>query len=132
MTVIRILETAVYADDLAAAEAFYVGVIGLTVFSRAEGRHVFFRVGDAMFLVFNPQATMTQVELPAHGTTAAGHAAFAIREADLDAWRQHLVGRGVRIEHEHRWPTGGHSIYFRDPAGNSIELATPKLWQLME
>jgi catechol-2,3-dioxygenase len=36
----------------------------------------------------------------------------------------------VPIEIEITWPGGGHSIYFRDPAGNSIELATAKTWNL--
>jgi hypothetical protein len=26
------------------------------------------------------------------------------------------------------WPNGALSIYFRDPAGNSIELVTPNIW----
>jgi hypothetical protein len=32
------------------------------------------------------------------------------------------------IEKEFGWPRGGRSIYFRDPAGNSVELVTPGLW----
>jgi catechol 2,3-dioxygenase-like lactoylglutathione lyase family enzyme len=27
-----------------------------------------------------------------------------------------------------RWPRGGESIYFRDPDGHLVELATPGLW----
>ena len=27
-----------------------------------------------------------------------------------------------------QWPNGARSIYFRDPAGNSIEIAEPRLW----
>src|SRR5262245_50920711 len=53
-----IVETAVYADDLAAAEAFYGGVLGLPVIGREAGRHVFFRVGDRdVLLIFNPATT---------------------------------------------------------------------------
>ena len=29
---------------------------------------------------------------------------------------------GLAIEHEQRWPFGTHSIYFRDPDNNSVEL----------
>ena len=28
------------------------------------------------------------------------------------------------------WPGGGRSIYFRDPAGNCVELVTPGVWGL--
>jgi catechol 2,3-dioxygenase-like lactoylglutathione lyase family enzyme len=52
----EILEACVYADDLAAAERFYAGVLGMEVIARVEGRHVFFRCGGRVFLVFNPQA----------------------------------------------------------------------------
>jgi catechol 2,3-dioxygenase-like lactoylglutathione lyase family enzyme len=56
--VTAVIETAVYAGDLAAAEAFYSGVLGLPAAGREPGRHVFFRVGDTgMLLVFNPAAT---------------------------------------------------------------------------
>jgi catechol 2,3-dioxygenase-like lactoylglutathione lyase family enzyme len=46
----------------------------------------------------------------------------------MDAWRDHLAARGVDIEAEVQWPRGGHSLYFRDPAGNSLELASPRIW----
>ena len=35
---------------------------------------------------------------------------------------------GVPIEAEIAWPQGGHSLYVRDPASNSVELATPSIW----
>jgi catechol 2,3-dioxygenase-like lactoylglutathione lyase family enzyme len=35
---------------------------------------------------------------------------------------------GVSIEREVDWDEGGRSIYFRDPAGNVVELAPPTLW----
>ena len=28
------------------------------------------------------------------------------------------------------WPRGGASLYLRDPAGNSVELAPGKIWNL--
>jgi catechol 2,3-dioxygenase-like lactoylglutathione lyase family enzyme len=45
-------------------------------------------------------------------------------------WRERLEAHGVAIESVARWPRGGRSIYFRDPAGNSLELATPDLWDV--
>jgi predicted enzyme related to lactoylglutathione lyase len=38
----------------------------------------------------------------------------------------------VAIEKIVDWPGGGRSLYFRDPAGNSLELATPRIWGIGE
>ncbi|MGE0353817.1 MAG: VOC family protein [Gemmatimonadales bacterium] len=131
---LSVLETSIYAGDLEAAERFYREVLGFTVHSRRAGRHVFFRVGGGMFLVFNPESTgMAQAEVggqtaPPHGAAGAGHVAFRIEPSELSGWRQRLARYGVAIEAEVEWPRGGRSIYFRDPAGNSLELAPASIW----
>ncbi len=127
------LETALYAEDLPAAEAFYAGVLGLEVVQRVEGRHVFFRVGAGMLLVFNPAATEVpgqnpRLPVPSHGARGPGHACFAAHRAQIAAWRDRLRAAGVAIEEEFDWPNGARSLYFRDPAGNSLEMAEPWLW----
>jgi catechol 2,3-dioxygenase-like lactoylglutathione lyase family enzyme len=68
--------------------------------------------------------------LPAHGAQGPGHFALGIKASDLDAWRQRLISHGVVIEKEMQWSRGGKSLYFRDPAGNSVELITPGCWGL--
>ena len=133
-----ILETALYVDDLDAAQDFYHEVLALEVISRDRDRHVFFRCGAGVLLIFNPAvtanepATVSGASVPPHGSTGAGHMAFRVREDELPAWRARLERASVKIESEIAWPRGGRSIYFRDPAGNSIELASPKLWGLAE
>src|SRR6185369_14355091 len=124
----RVLETILYVDDLDAAAHFYTGVLGLQPDSRRPGVFVFLRVGTGMLLLFDPEAARRTTEIPAHGSVGPGHACFAVAEADLDPWKVRLAAAGVVIEHEQDWPRGGRSIYFRDPAGNSLELATPKIW----
>jgi catechol 2,3-dioxygenase-like lactoylglutathione lyase family enzyme len=128
-----ILETCLYVDDLDAAERFYRDVLGLEPFSRSRGRHVFFRCGPQVFLVFRPEATRRTDEsgpgVPPHGAEGPGHVAFALNEEDVARWREHLEKNGVGVETEIAWPAGGYSIYFRDPAGNSVELATPRMWR---
>jgi catechol 2,3-dioxygenase-like lactoylglutathione lyase family enzyme len=129
--IVALVETGVYAADLVRAEEFYHDVLGLEVLGREAGRHVFFRVGRAsVLLVFNPETTRKGDTLPTHGTTGAGHFALGIAAENLDAWPKRLAAHGVAIEKEVRWPRGGQSIYFRDPAGNSVELLTPGLWGL--
>ncbi len=129
----HILETSIYVNDLDAAEAFYTRVLGLEVAAREVGRHVFFRCGPGMLLVFLPQKTrQSGDDVPPHGADGPGHVAFAIPAHSVDRWREHLRAQGVVIEREIAWPHGAHSIYFRDPAGNSLELATPSLWGIPE
>ena len=65
-----------------------------------------------------------------HGATGPGHFAFAITAEALETWRTRLRESGVAIEHETHWPGGAKSLYFRDPAGNCLELLTPGLWGL--
>ncbi len=127
--IVGVLETALYVNDLTAAKAFYRDVLGLEFHAEQEGRHVFFRCGDGMLLLFNPKETSdSEIAFPAHGTTGPGHAAFVLDPDEVDAWRSHFARLGVPIETEVEWPNGGFSIYFRDPSGNSLELATRRVW----
>lgn len=131
MQVQSVLETCLYVNDLPAAEQFYREVLGLTAFSKVKDRHLFFRCGQGVFLLFNPARTaIAEGEVPTHGAHGPGHVAFAATPAEMPAWRAHLAACGVAIETEVTWPSGGVSLYFRDPAGNSVELATPQLWGL--
>lgn len=129
-----VLETCVYATDLIAAERFYESVLGLEVLSRQPGRHVFYRCGPGVFLVFNPDATRdaTSSGVPPHGSDGPGHIAFAVADGELDDWRARIRRADIPIEAEVEWPRGGRSLYLRDPAGNSIELASPRIWGISD
>ena len=52
-----VVESCLYAEDLDPAAAFYERVIGLERFAHAPRRHVFFRCGHGVFLLFQPDAT---------------------------------------------------------------------------
>lgn len=125
-----LLEAALYADDLDAAERFYGDTLGLPTVLKMEGRHVFFRAGSVVLLIFDPNAAETPgdgpLAAPPHGAHGPGHACLA--SDDLAAWEAHLDKAGIPIERHITWPGGARSIYFRDPAGNSLEIAEPKLW----
>jgi len=131
----QVLESSLYVSDLAAAEAFYGVVLRLPLHSRLEGRHAFFRCGDQMVLLFNPEATadpdLTPRGLGSHGAHGPGHLAFRVEAPEIDIWRAHLESHGIEIEQEVEWGgSRGRSIYFRDPDGNSLEFATAALWGL--
>ena len=124
----KIFETVLYAEDLAAAERFYHEALGLEVLERSN-LTVVFRCGGGVLLIFDPRKSAApDRDVPSHGTTAIGHIAFAAKPEDLDAWREQLRQAGVPIEREVDWDEGGHSFYFRDPAGNVVELAPPTIW----
>ncbi|MDP5308376.1 VOC family protein [Paracoccus spongiarum] len=132
------LESALYADDLEAATRFWRDVMGLKPFQSQPGRHVFFRITDLprpqVLLVFRAEATEVppdadaRLPVPPHGARGPGHFCLAVAPESLGVWRDHLIARGIGIEADFRWPNGARSIYLRDPAGNSIELADPAIW----
>ena len=131
MQIKAVVETAIYIDDLDAAEDFYHGILGLRVIGKEPGRHVFFQAGEAsVLLAFLAEATLKGDILPSHGAKGAGHFALGIETKAFDAWQRLLQSYGITIEKEVEWPKGGKSIYFRDPAGNSVELVTPGVWGL--
>jgi catechol 2,3-dioxygenase-like lactoylglutathione lyase family enzyme len=131
-----VLETVLYCPDLDAAREFYTGVLGLELAAAQTERHVFLRCGDGMLLLFNPEHTsrvavpIAGTVVPLHGGRGPGHMAFRATREEIARWRGHLQEHGVAVETEIEWPGGGRSLYFRDPAGNSLEFATPELWGL--
>ena len=128
MQINHILETCLYVDDLESAASFYTDVLGLTEISRQLPRHVFLRCGTQMLLLFNPQESQRgDGELPPHGATGSAHVAFAITASDAADWKKRLERFGVAIERQVSW-SRGDSFYFRDPDGNSVELASPTIW----
>jgi catechol 2,3-dioxygenase-like lactoylglutathione lyase family enzyme len=130
-----ILETVLYAKDLGATETFYRDVLGFEPFAKVAGRHLFYRCGDQVLLIFNPDATSVPpppdaLPVPPHGAQGPGHICFRASAADIDTWRARLRAHSVAIEADFEWPGGGRSIYFRDPAGNCLEFAEPRIWNL--
>ena len=121
--ILGVAEAVLYVQDMAQARQFYTTVLGLPVSAD---------FGDACFLQTGKQSTLILFELdkllsrqsviPAHGAQGSGHVALAIPPEAMSTWRTRLQEHGVPIEHEQDWSQGTHSIYFRDPDNNSIEL----------
>jgi catechol 2,3-dioxygenase-like lactoylglutathione lyase family enzyme len=125
----QLSEAAIYASDLDAAKRFYHDVLGLEIISRMENRGIAFRCGKTVLLVFDPERTrVPDAGVPTHGASGEGHIAFVVEDSELDLWRAKLMSFGVSIEPEVAWPSGGRSLYFRDPARNVVEFAPPTLW----
>jgi catechol 2,3-dioxygenase-like lactoylglutathione lyase family enzyme len=127
-----ILETSLYTGDMDRARAFYEGVLGLQpMFS--DSRLTAYAIQRYVLLLFQKGTTEVPVKLkdgniPGHGGTGELHVAFSIAKDELQSWLDHLGGNGVTIEGRNGWSRGGESVYFRDPDGNLLELATPGLW----
>lgn len=131
-----ILETALYVDDLDRAAGFYEGVMGLDRVLYADGRMRAYDVnGRSVLLLFRRGGTTEPVRtpggvIPPHDGAGRLHMAFAIDPDQLEAWRERLGAEGIEIEGTSDWKRGGHSLYFRDPDGNLLEVATtPGLWE---
>jgi catechol 2,3-dioxygenase-like lactoylglutathione lyase family enzyme len=128
-----VLETALYTDDMDRARAFYEGVLELApIFS--DARLTAYGVAErSVLLIFRrgSAAALTKFPggvIPGHDGSGPLHVAFAIARADLAAWEARLTAHGVALEGHTDWSRGGRSVYFRDPDGHLLELATPGLW----
>ena len=137
----RLLETALYVEDLERSARFYQQVLGLTSlegFTVETGSRVLHPLhvpgGQVLLLFLKGSCTTAAVlpggTIPPHDGRGQLHLAFAISATELNGWRERLRSHGVPVEGETTWPRGGTSVYFRDPDGHLVELATPGLWSI--
>jgi catechol 2,3-dioxygenase-like lactoylglutathione lyase family enzyme len=128
-----ILETCLYVEDLVRARDFYTGLFGYPVM-QSDNRFCALNVaGDQVLLLFlrgsNPKGTpVGQGTIPPHDGTGSEHIGFKVPADSLTAWQTRLRDRGIPVESVVEWPGGATSIYFRDPDGHLLELATPGIW----
>ena len=114
---------------------FYTNILGLEFVSEEKDRYLFLKAGQNMLLIFNPNKTLasdtSNTQLPAHGAFAPPsiiHFALEINEENYGDDRSILNEKKIKIEKEVTWEKGANSIYFRDPAGNLVEIITPGSW----
>lgn len=129
----RVLETAVYCDDLSRTLAFYRDLLSAEPMLEVERVAAFDAGEGTVLLLFQRGASDRPFEtaggiVPGHTSTGPAHLAFAIDKSEVRAWLDRLEALQIPIESRVDWPRGGHSIYFRDPDGRSVELATPGTW----
>ena len=128
----RMLETALYCEDLARTAAFYQTLLQASPMLSGD-RLVALDAGEGTVLLLFQHGNSDALEtagghVPGHDGSGPVHIAFAIDAATVDAWEARLVELAIPVESRVRWERGGLSIYFRDPDGRSVELATPGLW----
>lgn len=128
-----ILETAVYVDDLDQARGFYGDLLGLRRILDTPRMMTFAVASGQVLLVFRRGSTRDDTHtpdgtVPGHHSEGPAHFAFSIPAEAYDGWKAHLEKAGLTITGEVRWPKGGRSLYFNDPDGNVLEMATPGLW----
>lgn len=126
-------ESALYTSDMARAADFFGRVLGLRELVATE-RLTAFDAGAGGVLLLFPQGgatgdvTTERGTIPGHDGHGPLHMAFAIAAEAYEDWREHLTEQGVPVRAEMQWPAGGRSLYFDDPDGHVLELATPGLW----
>lgn len=131
--VTHVLETSLYVADLDRSQAFYERLFGFPLFIRDARMCALGVPGAQVLLLFRrgaaavPGATPGGT-IPPHDGHGALHLCFAIPADDLAGWERRLAGHGIDVESRIAWPRGGVSLYFRDPDGHSLEVATPGLW----
>jgi catechol-2,3-dioxygenase len=130
-----VLETALYVDDLERAAGFYGDVLDLQPLYRDSRLCAFSVGGRSVLLLFPRGGSLETVQMPGgtippHDGAGPVHIAFAIAKDELPDWEERLTANNIAIEGRTRWKRGGESIYFRDPDGHLLELATPGLWAI--
>jgi catechol 2,3-dioxygenase-like lactoylglutathione lyase family enzyme len=129
----QILETALYVEDLNRSRGFYERLFGFITVFQDERMCALEVPGEQVLLLFrhgmtDRPAPVPGGTIPAHHGRGALHLAFAIPFGELKSWEEHLSRQEVALESRIDWPRGGTSLYFRDPDGHSVEVATPGLW----
>jgi len=114
---------AIQVRDLAAAEAFYGGVLGLPVLRRWQGddgeRSIWFDLHDGGFLAVERVAGKPQPHEGFYTDDLGIHlVALAIVRGTRGDWEAHLAAAGVEIVHR-----TDYTLYVRDPEGNRIGLS---------
>lgn len=130
-----IIETAIYVDDTELSAQFYERVLGAERMSSSPRLAAMSVAGKHVLLLFKKGGSVQPTAIPGGtipGNDADGqmHFAFSIASDQFEAWEASLVASGVEIESRVNWDRGGRSLYFRDPDGHNVELATPGIWPI--
>lgn len=124
-----VLETALYVDDLERSARFYQSLFGFPIIASGERLIALSVEGRQVLLLFKKGGSANLPVTP-HDGDGHLHLAFAIAASELGAWEMWLRERNIPIEEDRTWDRGGRSLYFRDPDGHLLEVATPGVWTI--
>jgi catechol 2,3-dioxygenase-like lactoylglutathione lyase family enzyme len=125
-----ILETVLYhePDEAEPMLRLYRDLLGLPVVAGWEDGTAL-RVGAGLILLFDRRGLgRREGPIAEHGSSGPSHLALRATPETYEGWREGLRAAGVEIVHEQEWSDQRHSFYFRDPAGNLIEIAGGDIW----
>lgn len=122
-----ILETALYVEDVDRSARFYRDLFGFEPVYEGARLTALAVPGRQVLLLFRKGASSSLEKIP-HDGSGELHLAFAIPADALEAWETRLREKRIEIVEKTAWERGGTSLYFRDPDGHLVELATPGLW----
>ncbi len=128
------LEFGLYVKKVSRAAEFYHRLFGFPVLISRRRIAALDVEGKQILLLFKQGASSKPMKgpegvLPPHDSKGTSHVAFAIRESDVERWERWLREQDVAVESRMEWKRGGRSLYFRDPDGHLLEIATPGVWQ---
>jgi catechol 2,3-dioxygenase-like lactoylglutathione lyase family enzyme len=126
---IGLRHVALVVEEVARAEAFYVGVLGFRVEWRPDPDNVYLRLGDDNLALhkYSPPEGDDGADARAFAERRGqhlGHIGVVVRRpADVDAWAERLRSAGVRLLAEPRTHRdGARSLYCADPDGNVLQI----------
>jgi catechol 2,3-dioxygenase-like lactoylglutathione lyase family enzyme len=130
-----VLETSLYVSDLERSREFYTRLFSFPILLQDDRFCALSVCGRQVLLLFHRDASVNPVTtaggtIPSHGGDGQLHLAFAIGRDEFDAWERRLQSEATPVESRVGWYRGGKSIYFRDPDGHLLELATPGVWAI--
>jgi catechol 2,3-dioxygenase-like lactoylglutathione lyase family enzyme len=128
MNFLRIKETCLYCKDLETAKAFYETQLELVVIHYQKDKHIFFRVGNSVLLIFNPEDSKTKTSPPAHYAEGNQHFAFEVSMPEYEEHKKKIESLGIEIIDRVTWKNGAESFYFCDPEGNILEIVPEGIW----
>ena len=129
----HLLETSLYVANLSRSRAFYQTIFGFDTLLEDQRMCALRVPTSGVLLLFKHDGSLHPSKtpggmIPPHGGHGPLHLCFAIPLASLKDWSEHLEKQNIALESRVRQTFGGISLYFRDPDGHSIEVATPGLW----
>lgn len=123
-----VLETVLYyaSEQEEEVERFYRDVLGLRPLGRSRWMMAL-RAGENVYLMCDADQYAKQNDPPLHGASGPVHTCFLAPAEEYERWKKYLPEQGVPLIEEVTREAGS-SFYFRDPAGNLLEIAERDMW----